>query len=91
MHPIRTAGGLKKGVLVRSDENQRQGLGGRNVPDSTQKCECRIKAITPAFQAGDGSSILPTRSKRTFPYGSPISADERNLDFVGVATQPKFE
>jgi hypothetical protein len=55
------------------------------------KSECRIKAITPAFQAGDGSSILPTRSKRTFSYGSPISADERNLDFTGVATQLKLE
>jgi hypothetical protein len=44
-------------------------------------------AITPDFQSGDEVSTTSTRSNET--DRSPISTDERNLDFMGVATQTK--
>ena len=53
--------------------------GGRDYSDS-KFAGVVYRLIISAFQAEDGSSILPTRSNK--PYGSPISADERNLDFT---------
>ena len=35
-----------------------QGLDGGSIPPTDSKCNCRIMAITSAFQADDTSSIL---------------------------------